>query len=365
MTDLDLNISYRTDFYKSLFKNIQFDDQRKTINVYDDLLEEYKTLYSGVALRDISHFGLFELQGKEILDFLHRVSTNSLKELQPNYSEVTLFTNEKGRIIDRSVVMNFGETVQLISSEYYRHKLFSWINKYIIMEDIKIYDATGKYSVYELLGPQADSFSTLIFDSDIDRLIINQFKSFSVNSEDYFIFKKKKYDVEKYWIICKSMQGNDLIKYMMEHKSVFDFRLVGETAYEKFRIEKGIPKAPNEINDLYNPYETGLIDEVNFTKGCYIGQEVIARLDTYDKVQRTLCGVFINSEEIPKDNLFLHDGNREVGNITSVTFSPSLKANIGMAYIKKEFNENGKTVVAKSEEGTEYQVTITALPIKK
>jgi folate-binding protein YgfZ len=365
MADLELNDSLRTEFYKSLFSNIQYNDQRNTINVFNDLQEEYKTLYDGVALRDISHFGLIELRGKEIMDFLHRVSTNSFKELQPNFSKVTLFTNEKGRIIERSTVLNFGEMVLLISSDYYKHKLFTWINKYIIMEDIKIYDVNGKYAVYELLGPQADSFSTLIFDNDIDGLGLNQFKSYRVNNEDFFVLKKNKFGVNKYWIICKPMQGNELVKYMIEHKSVFDFRLVGEEAYEKYRIEKGIPSAPNEINDLYNPYETGLIEEVSFTKGCYIGQEVIARLDTYDKVQKVFCGVLFNSEDNPAGNLKIFEDKRELGDITSVTYSLFLKKYAGLAFIKKEFKDDGKVLIAKSENGLEYPVTITDLPLKK
>jgi folate-binding protein YgfZ len=365
MTDLELNVSLRTDFYNSLFSNIQFDKQRNAVNVFDDLEEEYKTLYDGVALRDISHFGLIELQGKEVLDFLNRVSTNSLKELQSDFSEVTLFTNEKGRIIERSTVINFGETILLVGSDYFKHKLFSWINKYIIMEDIKIYDVTGKYAFYELLGPQADSFSTLIFDSDIDALTPNQFKSFRVDNEDYFVIKKKEFDINKYWIIGKTSQGNELIKYMMEHKSVFDFRLVGEKAYDKFRIEKGIPAVPNELNDFYNPYEAGLINEVSFTKGCYIGQEVIARLDTYDKVQKNLCGILFNSGENPEGNLTIFEDKREVGNVTSVTYSALWKTNIGLAYIKKDFNDDGKILIAKSENGIEYPVTLTSLPFKK
>jgi folate-binding protein YgfZ len=365
MTDLELNTSYRTEFYKSQYPNMQFDIQRNTINIFDSSHDEYKTLYAGVALRDISHYGLIELQGKEILDFLHRVSTNSLKDLQLNTTEFTLFTNEKGRIIERSTVLNFGDSILLVSSDYYKNKLFSWINKYIIMEDVKIYDVSGKYSIYELLGPQVESFATLIFDSDINGLENNHFKNYKVNNEDYFVLKYTKFDVSKYWIICKPLQGNELVRYMMEHKSVFDFKLVGEEAYEKFRIEKGIPTAPDEISDLYNPYEAGLIDEVSFTKGCYIGQEVIARLDTYDKVQKNLCGVIFNTDDKLSGKLFVHEGNREVGNITSITFSPSLKTNIALAYIKRESSESGKEVVVKSEEGFEYPVSISGLPIKK
>jgi folate-binding protein YgfZ len=152
---------------------------------------------------------------------------------------------------------------------------------------------------------------------------------------------------------------------MLEQKSVFDFKLVGEDAYEKFRIEKGIPAVPNEINDIYNPYEAGLINEVSFTKGCYIGQEVIARLETYDKVQKILSGVIFETQDVPSVSLLIIDGKNEVGKITSVAYSPLYKKAIGLTYLKKEYNNNGKVFVAKSEEGLEYPVTLTNLPFKR
>ena len=108
-----------------------------------------------------------------------------------------------------------------------------------------------------------------------------------------------------------------------------------------------------------------MINEVSFTKGCYIGQEVIARLDTYDKVQKNLCGILFNSGENPEGNLTIFEDKREVGNVTSVTYSALWKTNIGLAYIKKDFNDDGKILIAKSENGIEYPVTLTSLPFKK
>jgi folate-binding protein YgfZ len=362
---MDLNNTPKISFYNLFYKDLQFDVRKNVVTVYENLIDEYKTLYSGVGIRDISHFGVMELQGKNSLDFLHRVSTNSLKELQPYNSDVTLFTNEKGRIIERTTVMNFNESVLLIGSDYFKQKLFSWINKYIILEDIKAVDLSGQFAIYELMGQQVDSFSTLIFDNDIDRLKINQIKNYIIDGNEFFVLKKKEFNQEKYWIICKPLQGNELIKYMLEQKSVFDFKLVGEDAYEKFRIEKGIPAVPNEINDIYNPYEAGLINEVSFTKGCYIGQEVIARLETYDKVQKILSGVIFETQDVPSVSLLIIDGKNEVGKITSVAYSPLYKKAIGLTYLKKEYNNNGKVFVAKSEEGLEYPVTLTNLPFKR
>jgi tRNA-modifying protein YgfZ len=365
MVESEQNNVSNTTFYHSLFSNLQYNQAGDFISVFEDINLEYKTLYDGVGLRDISHFSIIELKGKEILEFLNRIGTCALKDLKLNYSAVTLFTNEKGRIIERSTILNLGESVLLISSNHLKQKIYSWLNKYIIMEDIKIYEVSSQYSIYELIGPQADSFITLVFDHDVNNLSNNQFKKYNVEGKDFIVLKKNEFDINKYWIIAKQPDGMALIKYMIDQKSVFDFRLIGETAYNKYRIERGIPAVPSEINDFYNPHEVGLINEVSFTKGCYIGQEVIARLDTYDKVQKIIKGVVFETSDIPGENLIIYQGKNEVGNVTSVTYSPLLKKNIGLAFIKKESIQNDNILIAKSKEGLEYPITIRNLPFKK
>ncbi len=96
---------------------------------------------------------------------------------------------------------------------------------------------------------------------------------------------------KKFLDISGSCSCTEVVKFMVENKGPFDFNLIGEKAYEVYRIEQGIPVAPNELNDNYNPHESKLLNAVSFRKGCYIGQEVIARLETYEKVQKYLVGV--------------------------------------------------------------------------
>ncbi|MCX6149425.1 MAG: hypothetical protein NTX22_02745 [Ignavibacteriales bacterium] len=365
MSELELNVASRLDVYLSLYNNMQVDNQNNTVKVYDNLLEEYQTLRNGVGLRDISTNCILEFAGGESLDFLNRITTNLLRDLQPNNFRVTLFTNEKGRIIERGDVIRCNGSILLLSSAHCKNKLFSWVNKYIIMEDIKVVNATGNYNIYELIGPQAESFATLIFDNDVDKLSLNQVKSCNVDGNEYLVLKKKEFGLDKFVILHKSKPDGKFVKHLFEQKSVFDFRLIGEDAYEKFRIEMGIPIAPNELNDAYNPHEAGLINEVSFTKGCFIGQEVIARLDTYDKVQKSLTGVIINCQEIPLGSLVLLEAKNEIGKITSITYSPFLKKFIGLAYVRKEFKINGTILIAKADDGLEYPVTICDLPFKR
>jgi folate-binding protein YgfZ len=123
----------------------------------------------------------------------------------------------------------------------------------------------------------------------------------------------------------------------MKQNHIFEPKLAGEKVRDLYRVENGLPSTPNEINDQYNPYEIDLIDEVDFEKGCYIGQEVIARLDTYQKVQRFLHKVKIKSDqelELPGD--IFDSGDKKVGSLTSLVKRPESIEQIGLGIFRKK-----------------------------
>jgi folate-binding protein YgfZ len=251
-------------------------------------------------------------------------------------------------------------------------KLKRWIEKYIIMDDVKLNKLNNKYVLFELLGPQADSFMTLVCGRAVNELGINKFKLINTDGLSFYTLKFiDKNGGVKFWLLSSIEHGAGLVNYMLNNKGIFDFKLIGEDAYNCYRISSGIPAAPNELNDLYNPHEAGLIDLVNFKKGCYIGQEVIARLDTYDKVQKFLKGVLFLEPvamNLPFE-LFDESGN-EAGNVTSIAFSPKYGNQIGLAYLKKAFIQQTRAsteqiepfLYTKSINGSKIKVKIEDLP---
>jgi len=104
----------------------------------------------------------------------------------------------------------------------------------------------------------------------------------------------------------------------------------------------GLPRYGYEIGSNANPLEAGLSNTVSFTKGCYIGQEVIARMDTYDKVSRQLRRIHLSKEVISTEKIDLISGTKVVGQLTSSVYSFELGKHIGLGYIKKKFGEIGR-----------------------
>ncbi|MCU7496936.1 MAG: aminomethyl transferase family protein [Ignavibacteria bacterium] len=365
MSDTVLRISPMMEFFKSVYQNIVLNKTGDGISVYTGAKQEYEALTGGVALRDISNSGILELHGKDSLEYLHRISTNSLVGLPAQNSAATIFTNEKGRIIDRTRVVNLQDYLLISGSSVYANKLQSWINRYIIMEDISLKDGFGSYSFFELLGPQAESFLTLIFGSSADGLEFNVARKLEAEGVKINILKVIEFNQKKFVLWGSVEEGFNLLKHIGSQESVFDFRVAGEEAYEVFRVIKGIPAAPNEINDTYNPYEANLIEDVSFKKGCYIGQEVIARLDTYDKVQKRMAGViFDDKAEVSASCRLFYEGN-EAGRITTMARSFHLEKEIALCVLSRAYSQAGTKLTAVDENGKEYPVTVCNLPLRK
>jgi folate-binding protein YgfZ len=247
-----------------------------------------------------------------------------------------------------------------------KERVLGWINKYIIADDVVMSDATGRFNIMELSGPQSGSFITLVCGNIVNDISTNMFKV--VNAEEILFFLSKITDFngrDKYWILADDDNTIKLINYMKENYGIFNFGLIGEEAYYEFRISMGIPAAPNEINDKYNPHEANLIHLVDFKKGCYIGQEVIARLDTYSKVQKYLTGINFEDPVTAAHNFVLLDEKEnEVGIVTSSVNSSRLNKPIGLAYINKNFTAPGTVLIAKNSEKV-TKATVQELPFKK
>ena len=328
--------------------------------------EQYVSLTKGVGLRKISEKGITEVKGNDALDYLHRISTNSIKNLEKNFYAKTIFTTEKGRIIDRVGIINFGDTLLLLGSAANQSKVAGWIRKYIIQDDVKVINYDNRFLFFELAGPQADSFIRLIVGNEINKIELNQYKEYFVEEMHLYILKTKdSLGNYKYGIFAPPVYAKKMVNYMVENKGFFDFNLISDEVYNAYRVESAHPAAPNELNDQYNPLELNLTEELCGKKGCYVGQEVLARLDSYDKVQRELYRVSFKSEPDTNGRYILYDiYNVPSGEITSVARNPVTGNYTGLAVVKKNSLNTGEKISAKCESGA-ADVELIRLNYKK
>jgi folate-binding protein YgfZ len=312
--------------------------------------DEYKSLKNGIGIRIKLNSTIIEMTGKDVLDFLHRVSTNTIKDLKLFEKRNTLFLNEKGRFISRSTLLNLEDKFYLIGNSDYDKRLFSWVNKFIITEDIITRDVSENFIILELIGKQCNSFLTMLVGEEIDSVDTNLVRVSEIDGFKFHYYREHGFNSHNiYRILIDKEKCIDFLEYLSSIKSVFDLSVVGENAYDVFRIENCIPSYPNEINDSINPHEVNLINEISFKKGCYIGQEVIARLDTYDKVQRKLVRITINEPlNIITPLMIIDEAGNECGVLTTISSPKLVDPQIGLALIKKKVLSDHTVLFIKS-----------------
>lgn len=336
----DYSVISIEDFLIKKFPNSVKDGD--TFASFTSAKEEYNALRNGIGLRIHSDLVLIQMTGKDVLDFLHRVSTNAVKDLKPFEKRNTLFLNEKGRFIDRTTLINFENDFLLIGNADKEKRLFRWINKYIIMEEIQTKDVSEKFALVEFIGSQAESFLTLLLGKEINSFDFTTVRRFDIDGFTFYFFVNQENNgIKIFKALVDKEKCVDFVEYLFSIKSVFDLNVIGNYAFDAFRIENEIPVYPNEINDGTNPHETNLINEVSFKKGCYIGQEVIARLDTYDKVQRKLLKVILGSHVSSDESLMvLDESGNHAGEITSLSNSKLLQEQTGLVLVRRKALEN-------------------------
>ncbi|MBK7105893.1 MAG: hypothetical protein IPH62_11475 [Ignavibacteriae bacterium] len=348
-------------YFKNRFTNLIFADDG-TIKIYTSLQVENDAIKYGVGIYNRSESAVLKLIGKDVLDFLQRISTNNVIGLEPFHYISTLFTNEKGRLIDRTALIRLEEEYFLVGSKFNDSMLTRWIDKYIITEDVKLENFTNKFLILDIIGPQAESYLTLICGKEVDELDNNKLHKVEIDFSTAYLLKKKAFSGEIiYWLITQIENSEKLLDYLLNHKSVFDLEMIGEDAFDRYRVINKVVKGGREITDKYNPHEANLTNEISFTKGCYIGQEVIARLETYDKVQKQLKRFTINSNNINLPAELINSEKEIICTITTLTKNIEQNKFEGLGYFKKSIIEKNTEIELMLNENLDQKFTIRLL----
>ncbi len=239
----------------------------------NDIVRECGLLENGIAAVDASSSGLLLLRGGESIDFLQRISTNDCAGCVPGTAVQTVLVNEKAKIVDAVIIVNTPEGILMTTSPGRSVQVKAWLERFIIMEDITIEDLTGRFVCSLVFGTPELLIAHFPFHSRLD-------PPFSIRAGYVHLSYFSRPAVFVIFKFPEAMESEFASKAVS---------VVSADAFDSFRVRNGIPGAGREFPGTVNPLETGMKHIVCFTKGCYIGQEVIARLETYKKVQKFLC----------------------------------------------------------------------------
>ena len=306
---------------------------------YGDPEAEHSAATASAAVYDASYVGRLKVTGSDGLDLLHRLSTNAVETLAPGQGTNTILTDDRGRIIDLITVINLGEYVLLLTSPNQQQRIIDWLDKYTIIEDITVEDVTGDTAMLGVVGPEA---ATAIGNAAGNAVAEVQSCCAATIGDAAHLVRCDLGSLPNFYVVGDP----DAIGKLWGGTIGAGTKPMGMEAYQALRVGLGMPAHGSELDDAYNPLEAGLMGAISFTKGCYIGQEVIARLDTYQKVQRRLVSLALTGPA--ESGTRLMQDNREVGVLTSVSplviKGTTSGQRLGLGYVRTAAAETGTSL---------------------
>ena len=326
------------------------------VSTFGDPAAEYEAASSSAALYDSSHYGRLSATGTDVLDLLNRLSTNLVESIEVGNGARTVLTDERGRILDHLQVFNMGTWTLLIVGPRNRERVLEWIDKYTIVDDVETEDITLSTATFTILGPHSTDKLSALAGTQVSVLDLYQWTDATIQGTGVQVLRTDSAGNPSYEVMSRVEDAAALWRAIRDAGIV----PVGAEAFEALRIQSCVPGPEAELTDAYNPLEAGLWDSISFNKGCYIGQEVIARLDTYGKVQRHLVSIgFPDGIHVECGAKLSYDG-REVGSVTSIAQVPGKDGLLALGYIRKEASALGTKLSLVNDPAVSAEILATA-----
>jgi folate-binding protein YgfZ len=332
---------------------------------YGDVLLEYTAVRDGHrGLIDISNRGRIQVSGTEAVQFLNGLITNDMKTLAVGAWMPAAFPNVQGRLIasvrvirlkdqgtDRNVCPTF-----LIDTETATHtRVLKTIERFTLAGDFRVNDVTSQTAQLSVQGKKAAEVVRTVLGAEAAALEINRASQIT---RDVTVIRSSHTAEDGFDFIVNAGEAGNLWDALKNAGAL----PVGHAALEILRIESGLPRYGVDMDETNVVTETAMDDAVSYTKGCYVGQEIIARIKYRGHVAKKLSGViFERAVKVDTGAVIKSVDDKEVGRITSVTDSPRLGRTIALGYLKYDYLALGtKVKVIAGDE--ELFADVTELP---
>ena len=313
--------------------------RRQDTAVYSTVRAEYDALTKEIGMVDRSHLGRLKVSGADAIDLLDRLSTNKLVDMVVGEIEGTVLTTNKGRIIDLLFVVRRDDHLLVITGPDTRQRVAEWIDFYTFVEDVVVEDVSEETAMLTVAGRKVAEVLPQLSD-----LALSDSACIKVCGIEILALHTEMAGIVGYDFIVPADEAAVLREALIGVGAV----PVGSHATEILRIGYGVAEYGGELHEDYNPLEASLKDYISFNKGCYIGQEVVARLNTYDKVQKNLMCLSLKSGDAPElPSPLMHEG-RQVGTLTSTVESLDGDRVHGLGYVRKAHAKEGTLLLTKS-----------------
>ena len=310
---------------------------------YSNVIEEHQAVRNAAGLFDVSHMGEINISGPKAEDFLQYIITNDIKKLAVGRILYTVMCYENGGIVDDFLVHKVADDrYMLCVNASNTYKDFQWLleNQIYGTQVINVSSDTAQLA---LQGPAAEKILQQVVAMDLSDLQHYHFRTEKAKRVEVLIARTGYTGEDGFEIYFKEDYAEYLFRNILEAGKKNGIMPIGLAARDILRLEMGYALYGQEIDRNHNPLEANLGWIVKFDKGNFIGKEALIKIKKKG-LKRKLVGFELVDRGIPRAGYKIFKNSKEIGEVVSGTFSPSLKEAIGTGYIAIEHSNVNEEV---------------------
>jgi len=330
---------------------------------YGDSSSEYAAVRDGAAgLIDLSSRARIEVSGAEAVQFLNGLVTNDVKSLEEGAWISAAFPNVQGRLLANTRVLRRGDKFLFDTEAATHERVLKTLERFTLAGDFHVADTTAQTALLSVQGARAGEIVGAILGDEAARVEHARLAVVTWRDSRITVIHATHTAEDGFDLFTDATAAPELWEALTSAGA----RPVGFEALETLRIEAGLPRYGVDMSDTNVVLEAALDDAVSYTKGCYIGQEIIARIHWRGHVAKRLAGLsFDNADDKaapPHDSKIRAIDSKEIGRVTSSTFSPRLKRVVALGYVRYDYLAPG-TEVRVVTEGGERTAHVAEVPM--
>ena len=297
----------------------------------------YEALRESAALLVLPGRGKIVVLGEDRARLLHAMSTNHVQQLQMGQGCYAFFLNDKGRILADAYIFALETQILLDTEPETRQSLLAHIDKFIIADDVTLDDVSESYSTLAIEGPRAAEML-------LSQGIPIPLHANSLLPWEHGLVANVSASGAPGWRLFVPVEQFDELFMRLIHAGVTPATPADLLAV---RLENGVARYGADITADYIPHETQRLEAaIHFSKGCYLGQEIVDRVRSRGNVNRLLTSLRIDAEDAPEPHTKIMVDDKEAGVITSAALSPALKCVAALGYVRAEYIRRNAALTA-------------------
>lgn len=305
-------------------------------------LEIYEALHHGAAVIPLPERTQIEITGADRTNFLHSFCTGDIKKLQPGQGCEAFITNHQGKAVGHVLVFCEDGRLLLDGAPGQAATIIRHLDRFVISERVEFHDRTTEWTDLLLAGPQCEQVLTQISIENATRL--QRFEHMVAGISRLVRLRRVDWlgTVPAFLISAIKEDLPEVLSFLQGQPIPI---ATSAAAWQIARVEAGYPLFGTDITEDNLPQEVNRNEQaISFTKGCYLGQETIARLDALGHVNRVLTGLKFPADANPQPGETILQGEKKLAQLTSVTYSPRLQAPLALAYVRSLHAAPGKRI---------------------